>query len=104
LDGDAGTHLGQVLGLLVDAHVDAALGQRVGRGETTDAAADNSQSKPIHAHGLLRTLGSFTSPSCAERTAQRPRRAARASGRCSAEFDALTFTATMSRKLTRAET
>jgi hypothetical protein len=54
LDGDPATHLGQWLGLLVDAHVDAALGQRVGRGETTDAAADDGHSKPIHAHGLLR--------------------------------------------------
>jgi hypothetical protein len=43
-----------VLGLLVDAHVDAALGQRVGGGETTDAAADDGHSEPIRAHGLLR--------------------------------------------------
>src|SRR5262245_29873664 len=34
-------------------HIDAALGQRVGGGETTDAAAD-AHSKPIRAHGLLR--------------------------------------------------
>jgi hypothetical protein len=53
LDGDARTHIGQLLGLFVDAHVDAALGQGVGRGETTDAAADDGHSKPIHSHGLL---------------------------------------------------
>jgi hypothetical protein len=65
--GEAGTYLGQALGLLVNAYVDA-LGQRVGGRETTDAAAYNGHSKAICTHGLLRrglsTKGTFDTAAC----------------------------------------